>query len=634
MTGTLGPMVRPLLPCACLLLAACADRASSPADGGDPRCVNGECPAEERDCSVGTEPFRGTCRPIDGYCERNGDCPEGQLCDRGLLRCVEPPTDDRRCGTVDDCFADERCLEGYCRPIPDSGLLDAATDSGAPDPAAPDGSTDAGAPDASVLDARLPDAAIDGPAPDATSADGATLDAHREPDGPDPDARSLDAALAAAARPDAAELDVPIPDALTADVPNLDIPLTQPDGDLLDLAVPDGALPDGPLPDVPLPDAAPPEPDGFVPPPTPPRGVYEYERLQIPAATPQHVAFHPSGDYFVVAERTNVVHVVEWPSMQVTTVDPTPNRVAVYWNDLRFDPSGDFALLVGEEDLQHGVVYRFDHAAWEAGEAFVSEVAALRQNGQRHTQVAWPWDGGNPVLLSKVRVGQGWNARLRDIDPETMQFGQLGAAQVTAAGCHGLGWADNEFGGPGIYIACGDGWADHHYYTWIAGQPQWRVRPGSNDTGNLGSVAAHPEGDYALVVSTSGRRVRRFQDGVLNQSANAPNWSRQGIWNVTFQQEGQRALVVGRAGVAPVRGTVIEYRHDEYACPVVETPQCGFTNVDIPAFDVAPYNADGNVYLHDADFRPGCDGGAIVGHGSGNGYVIRFDILNGRACPR
>ena len=66
---------------------------------------------------------------------------------------------------------------------------------------------------------------------------------------------------------------------------------------------------------------------------------------------------------------------------------------------------------------------------------------------------------------------------------------------------------------------------------------------------------------------------------------------------------------------------------------MVDAPGCGLTNVSIPGFDAPPFNADGNTHLDDAAFRPGCDGGIIVGSQRGAGPVIRFDIRNGRACP-
>lgn len=505
-----------------------------------------------------------------------------------LLACAD--------GAAPGGTGDPRCHDGVCP----ERLRDAQPDARGTHDAAVDGPT----PD---VKHALPDVAADGPL-----ADGAA------PDMPDasPDA-AVDADLDAA---------VPDPDALVvspdAFVSPPDVFVPPPD---VFVPPPDAA----PEPDMAL------EPDAFAPPPTPPRGIYEYERLQIGGlTTPWRVAFHPDGDYFVVLENTGEVHVVDWVAEESVTFDPAPRGTTLFWEDLEFDPSGDFALLVGSHDRAAGVVYRFDDAAYRAGGAdVVAELPGLQQAGAPIVSVKYPWDGGAPVVLSKVDVGAAWNARLRDIDLDGAAYGELFVAHFSSAGCDDLAFANNEFGGPGMLLVCGDGGADFLYYTEVGGRGEWRIRPGTNNTGNLGSASAHPLGDYALVVAWSGRRVFRFQAGVLNTTRDAPNYSRQGITRVVFQQAGQRALIVGRAGVAPVRGTVIEYRHDEYVCPVVDAQGCGLTNVSIPAFDAPPYNGDGNTHFNDAAFRPGCDGGIIVGNQRNGGYIIRFDIANGRACP-
>ncbi len=632
-----------------LFLVACADGTSG-SGSGDPRCQNGVCPEDVRDCGVGRQPVRGLCEPIEGYCARNGDCPEGQLCDREMSRCITPADDERRCGTVDDCFADERCIAGFCQPpTVDGPDPDAASDAAL---VPPDAGSDARIDDAAREDGKV----TDGPAPDVRDAglpDGPVPDAGRDlaVDGRVPDAQAADVSLDAEAL-DVPPLDMRLPDRALPDMPLLDGPLPDmplPDGPLPDGPLPDGPLPDGPLPDLPIPDMqivdmaepdlpipdAALEPDAFEPPPTPPRGIYEYDRLQIAVGgEPQRVAFHPDGDYFVVLERSRGVYVVDWPTEEAVRVDPSPPGRPIYWTDIAFDPSGEFALLTGAEDNEHGVVYRLDDETVRAGDpGFLAELPDLRQQGVPIMAVEYPWDGGAPVVLSKRDVGAAWNALLRDIDLEAEDYGDLLAAHFSGAGCVDLAFAENEFGGPGILVVCGENGADFLYYTEVGGEPAWRIRPGTNNTGNLGSVSAHPLGDYALVVSWSGRRLFRFEAGLLNRSEQAPNYSRQGIWRVAFQQEGQRALVVGRAGVQPVRGTVVEYRHDEYACPIVDRPECGLTNVSIPGFDAAPYNGDGNTYLHDAAFKPECDGGILVGYGRNAGYIIRFDILNGRMCP-
>ena len=65
--------------------------------------------------------------------------------------------------------------------------------------------------------------------------------------------------------------------------------------------------------------------------------------------------------------------------------------------------------------------------------------------------------------------------------------------------------------------------------------------------------------------------------------------------------------------------------------------QVDFTDVSIPNFSLPPYNADSQVTLNDVAWRPGCEGGLVVGgsntFSSQKGYVVRFAVTNGIACP-
>jgi hypothetical protein len=65
--------------------------------------------------------------------------------------------------------------------------------------------------------------------------------------------------------------------------------------------------------------------------------------------------------------------------------------------------------------------------------------------------------------------------------------------------------------------------------------------------------------------------------------------------------------------------------------------QADFTDVSIPGFSGPPYDAATGVTLNDVAWRPGCDGGLIVGgedtFSVQSGYVIRFSVDNGVACP-
>ncbi|HEY4121678.1 MAG TPA: hypothetical protein VGM56_27620 [Byssovorax sp.] len=61
------------------------------------------------------------------------------------------------------------------------------------------------------------------------------------------------------------------------------------------------------------------------------------------------------------------------------------------------------------------------------------------------------------------------------------------------------------------------------------------------------------------------------------------------------------------------------------------------TDVSIPNFGFPPYNAITGVELNDAAWRPGCDGGLVVGGSNSfsaqTAYVVRFQVDNGVACP-
>lgn len=59
-------------------------------------------------------------------------------------------------------------------------------------------------------------------------------------------------------------------------------------------------------------------------------------------------------------------------------------------------------------------------------------------------------------------------------------------------------------------------------------------------------------------------------------------------------------------------------------------------DVSIASFDAAPWLGDSSVHLKDVDFRPGCDGGLIVGGKSSfsgsQGWLIEFALEGGVSC--
>jgi len=208
-------------------------------------------------------------------------------------------------------------------------------------------------------------------------------------------------------------------------------------------------------------------------------------------------------------------------------------------------------------------------------------------------------------------------------------------AQPVGVGCEDLAFVNNEFGDPGILVVCGTNGEGAFYYTWVAGIPEVRVDPGNNNMGNTSAVQAYPGGDYALIMGWSGRHLWRFQDGLINTFNDAPWFQRSDVYALRFQQEGQRALIFGGSFGNPLRGILIEYRHDLYRCPN-PFADCDFTDVSIPNFGAAPFAAASGTRLNDAGFRPGCDGGVLVGgktdfNGS-TAQLVKFQIQGARDC--
>ena len=361
------------------------------------------------------------------------------------------------------------------------------------------------------------------------------------------------------------------------------------------------------------------------------RGVYRYSRLPLGGLRELHVVkFHPTGDYAVALERGSAIHVVNWATKTSTEIDlDPPGGDTIRWEDFAWDPSGDFGLLVGfrtRSGADEGVVFRFDDAMWRAtGTNPTTEEDGVRA-GALFVGVEYPVSG-LPMILSRPSSSP-WNATLRRFDPSTGMFTSFVTATPASAGCDDLAFVNNEFGGEGVAVVCGSSSADARYWTEIGGVAEWRPPPAAT-LGNTSRIAAHPSETYALAIGWSGRRVHRVQDGAWEPSSSAPWFSTRGIWGVAFQDTGERALVVGRAGGSPLVGVVLEYRHDLWSMGEI-------SDVSIPNFDSAPYLADSNTNLNDAAFRPGCEGGLIVGgrtnFSGSTGMVVEFALEGGADC--
>lgn len=89
-------------------------------------CRQGQCAETvtcrtDDDCFYGEECQQGACVRLENYCERNGDCPDGQACERETRMCV---ADEGDCSDDNDCFRGEVCDRGACVPEGDAECED------------------------------------------------------------------------------------------------------------------------------------------------------------------------------------------------------------------------------------------------------------------------------------------------------------------------------------------------------------------------------------------------------------------------------------------------------------------------------------------------------------------------------
>jgi hypothetical protein len=153
---------------------------------------------------------------------------------------------------------------------------------------------------------------------------------------------------------------------------------------------------------------------------------------------------------------------------------------------------------------------------------------------------------------------------------------------------------------------------------------------GTTDLGNTFGAAEHRPGDYALFMtgSSNGNRIRRFKDGQITNENLIITGYRPSF--PAFQQEGQRALLIGGRGDA-----LLEYRHDLFVGCEANPFNC-LTDASIAGFAAPPFSAPDPTYVSGAAWRPGCDGGYLVtSHSNFNtsrGMIIEFSIVGGRPC--
>jgi hypothetical protein len=200
----------------------------------------------------------------------------------------------------------------------------------------------------------------------------------------------------------------------------------------------------------------------------------------------------------------------------------------------------------------------------------------------------------------------------------------LDTLEPVAAGCQGLARAADGLGGTARVYTCGIGGGDigHVDATGTAFRG-----PG---VGNVSHVDARPSGDYALAVGWASSRLLRFASGTWTTGRSAPDLRSPRLTKLEFADDGARAIIVGAYDRHRRRAELREYRHGAYATS-------GLADISIPSFDRAPWLGVNGSGLFDAAWRPGCDAGYLVGGcgapSCGRGWLIRFEVTNGRACP-
>jgi hypothetical protein len=341
-------------------------------------------------------------------------------------------------------------------------------------------------------------------------------------------------------------------------------------------------------------------------------GVYAYAPIPTPGLiNPPSAAWHPDGTYALVLNNADKVYRYDPGTKALAEVATVGSGVA--WRVVSFTPDGTKAVLLGNvttSGKEEGRVY-----IWDNETSTLSQMPDTTQPQITYEALAWSPDKTTARLLGAKKNGSTWLAYLWKFDPS------LGLSEVkataTSAMCQDLAWATDAFDRPAIAVTCG-GNGVTLFHVDFDGQ----IVNYNGNAGNTSCISARPQGDYALAVGWSGQRIYRFQQGGWNTDFNNPTLP--GIYQVQFSSDGRRALVLGGFG------KVYEYRHDLM-------DKQDFTDVSIPNFSSPPYNAESGVTLNDAAWRPGCDGGLLVGGANTwsvqKGYVIRFSVQNGAPCP-
>jgi hypothetical protein len=330
---------------------------------------------------------------------------------------------------------------------------------------------------------------------------------------------------------------------------------------------------------------------------------------------PPAAAWHPSGSYALVLNATDTVHRYDPIAKTLTNVGSAGSTVS--WRAITFAPGGAKAVLLGNTATE-GRIYLWDDAS-----AQLTLMSAETFAGGTYEAIQWSPSGTESrVLASKKVSSSSYAAYLWPFDVSMGRATAQGFTHTTSAGCQDLAWTTDAFNLPAISVVCGVNGVDLFH---IDGNGNF-VRYTGN-AGNTSRISGRPQGDYALAVGWTSPRLYRYQQGNWNTDFYNPWYST--IYAVRFSTDGSRALALGQAVGSPMVGRVAEFRHDLFT-------QAEFTDVSIPNFSLPPYNATSGVSLNDAAWRPGCDGGLLVGGANTitaqKAHVIRFSVDNGTLC--
>lgn len=350
------------------------------------------------------------------------------------------------------------------------------------------------------------------------------------------------------------------------------------------------------------------------PPPTLAVGIYDYASVPSGSLRSQAVAaaWHPSGAYALILAETDKV-------FRYTPSDGVVSEVAslgpsIFWTALAFTPDGERAALTAVAFASPiGRLFRWNHAD-------ASVRSGANTANDQYLAVRYPAEGSQGVLIGQsVSAVTAWAMNLDGTR------GALLAARSGlgfGAGCAALAWVTDGFGDPAVAVGC-TSQLGILAVTELSGTAQVNELVPIRQTGPVRGMAARPQGDLALAVGGSDGRLYRYYRGAWAADAvSAP--AVPGASAVAFSDDGSRALIFGGSG------DLWEYRFNQYAAAAL-------TRFRLPLSD-PPYSQPSDARATAVAWRPGCDGGIIVGgsiqsSGHPSAFIARFSVRNGRPCP-